>query len=268
MERQKIALVTGASRGIGTYIVDTLIKQGYFVIGVARHEPGLRKALHRHGPENFDYFIQDLQEIALLEQLVQAVREKYSYINVLVNNAGIERYDYYQNNSRQLLEKIIHVNLMAPMELTRLFLPDFLQHGGAIINIASLGGKKGIAYNSIYSATKAGILMWCDGLRQELVDSGTSITVICPGYIAETGMFYDGGVPAPALLGTSPPQAVADAVMTAIREQKAEIIVNSGPIRPLLALGQIWPVLGDKIVRWFGVPSMSKKRIQNSGNGK
>jgi len=74
-------------------------------------------------------------------------------------------------------------------------------------------------------------------------------------------MFHDGHLDPPAMLGSSKPQAVADAVVKAIKNNSAEIIVNSGPIKPLLALGQISPRLGDSVVRIFGVSKVSKKRI-------
>ncbi|HIA31324.1 MAG TPA: hypothetical protein EYN82_07045 [Candidatus Marinimicrobia bacterium] len=74
-------------------------------------------------------------------------------------------------------------------------------------------------------------------------------------------MFHNSGQEAPKLLGTSPPQAVADAVIRAIKGNKAELIVNKGPIKPLLALNVFTPVFGDSLVRWFGVQELSFKRV-------
>jgi len=103
--------------------------------------------------------------------------------------------------------------------------------------------------------------MWSDGMRQEYKDSPVDISVICPGFISEAGMFHDGHLAPPALLGSSQPQKVADAVLKALRKGSCEIIVNSGPIRPLLALGQISWKLADIIVGWFGVSALNRKRI-------
>ena len=109
--------------------------------------------------------------------------------------------------------------------------------------------------------------MWTDGLRQELKDTIVDISVICPGFIQDSGMFHDSGFSAPPMLGTLPPQDVADAVVKAIKENKSEVIVNKGPMKPLLALGQIAPRLGDKIVNWFGVPKLSKMRAEKNNKG-
>ena len=67
-------------------------------------------------------------------------------------------------------------------------IPQLKSNKGHIVNIASLAGKKGVLYNGIYSATKSGLIMWSDALGQELKPANVGVTVVCPGYIAETGM--------------------------------------------------------------------------------
>ena len=262
----KIALVTGASRGIGPYIVRELSYKGALVIGIARNEEKLiklqKQIIEEGGKVRMIPF--DLKETYKLKDLVQNLKkDNMNKIDILVNNAGIEKYKHYPDNDYESIQSIITVNLLAPMELARLVLPGMLKRcQGNIINIASLAGRKGVAYNSIYSASKAGIIKWGDGLRQELNGTGVSVSTIMPGYIDKAGMFFDGGFPAPKLLGTSPPQKVADAVIKAIKTGKGEIIVNSGPMKPLLALNVFAPEFGNYIVKKFGVVSLSKKRIK------
>ena len=261
----KSVLVTGASRGIGSYIVNTLAKEGLNIICVARSEDELNKAklkVEELG-SSAHVFPFDLQNIRLIPELINDIRSEIGEIDILVNNAGIEMYRKYGDYSARELNSILAVNLHAPMELTRLLLPGMLDRGaGHVVNVASLAGCKGVAYNSIYSATKAGMIMWSEGLRQELKGTGVGVSTIKPGYISEAGMFHNSGQDAPKLLGTSPPQAVADAVIRAIKGNKAEIIVNKGPIKPLLALNVFTPVFGDSVVRWFGVQELSAKRVE------
>ena len=262
----KIALITGASRGIGPYIVRALSLEGALVIGIARNKEKLinlqKHIIEEGGKARIIPF--DLKETHKLKVLVQNLKkDNMNRIDILVNNAGIEKYKHYADNDYESIQSIITVNLLAPMELTRLILPEMLKRcQGNIINIASLAGRKGVAYNSIYSASKAGMIKWGDGLRQELHGTGVLVSTIMPGYIDESGMFFDGGYPAPKLLGTSPPQKVADAVLKAIKTGKGEIIVNSGPMKPLLALNVFAPEFGNYIVKKFGVVSLSKKRIK------
>ena len=262
--QNKTVLLTGASRGIGLYIAKTLANAGAVLIGLARSEDGLNatKAEIENEGGTFHTLSFDLNNISGLSELVEQATAINGEIDILVNNAGIERYSKYQNYSADEVRDVLNVNLRAPLELSRLLLPTMLERGGHIVTVASLAGKKGMAYNTPYSASKAGLIMWTDGMRQELRGTKVSISVICPGYISDTGMFHDSHVDPPALLGTSKPQAVADAVLKAIKNNSAEIIVNNGPMKPLLALGQISPTFGDTLVRKFGVSEVSKKRIK------
>ena len=261
----KTVLVTGASKGIGSYIVSILAKEKMNIICVARSEDELNKAKQNveiMGSKAY-VFPFDLQNIRLIPDLINNIRTEVGEIDILVNNAGIEQYNNFEKYTAEELNSILSVNLHAPMELTRLLLSGMLNRKtGQIVNIASLAGCKGVAYNSIYSASKAGMIMWSDGLRQELKGTGVGVSTIKPGYISEAGMFHDSGQSAPKLLGTSSPQSVADAVVRAIKEDKAEIIVNKGPIKPLLALNIFTPSFGDSVVSLFGVKEMSRKRIQ------
>jgi len=241
-----------------------LASEGAVIIGVARSKYGLDHTKHDiEGEGNVFHSLPfDLVNINELPELVDKAKAINGEIDILVNNAGIELYREYQDYSADDVANVLRINLHAPMELTRLLLPSMIKRGGHIVSVTSLAGKKGVAYNTPYSASKAGLIMWTDGMRQELNETKVGISVICPGYISEAGMFFDGNVDPPALLGSSKPQAVADAVLKAIKNNKAEIIVNHGPIKPLLAIGQIFPKFGDAVVRKFGVPELSKKRIK------
>lgn len=262
--QNKTVLLTGASRGIGPYIAKTLANAGAVLIGLARSEEGLNttKAEIEYEGGTFHTISFDLKNINGLSDLVEQATTINGEIDILVNNAGIELCRKYQNYSADEIRDVLNVNLHAPLELSRLLLPAMLDRGGHIVTVASLAGKKGMAYNTPYSASKAGLIMWTDGMRQELRGTKVGISVICPGFISDTGMFYEDHVDPPVMLGTSKPQAVADAVIKAIKNNSAEIIVNKGPMKPLLAIGQISPSFGDKIVRKFGVIEFNKKRIK------
>lgn len=258
-----VSLVTGASRGIGVFIARTLAARGSTVVCVARDRHGLEEtagAIQADGGKAVALDA-DLSDLSGIETVLQRAIDAAGPIDVLVNNAGVEYYRRYADITATQLAAVLTVNLHAPMELTRQLLPSMLERGrGHIVNIASLAGKKGVSYNSPYSASKAGLILWTDALRQELRDSPVSATVVMPGYIREAGMFHDGGVQPPKLLGTSSPQDVADAVVEAVQQDKAEIIVNPGPMRPMLALGQLSPRLADRIVDWMGVNALNEAR--------
>jgi short-subunit dehydrogenase len=117
---------------------------------------------------------------------------------------------------------------------------------GHVVMMSSLGGKKGSPYSATYAATKAGLIAWTSGLRIELQGTGVSASVICPGFVSGAGMFAERTQEAPRVLGTSSPEAVAQAVVRAIRRDVFEIIVNPGPVR----LGLVFEHLSPRFARW------------------
>jgi short-subunit dehydrogenase len=259
----KVALVTGASRGIGPYIARALAEQGATIVAVARGREGLdatcaeieRSGGHAHAVPA------DLSDPRNVADLVDRARTAAGRIDILVNNAGVEYYRRFHEYSAKELATVLTVNLHVPLELARQLLPSMLQRGeGHIVGVASLAGKKGVSFNAPYSATKAGMILWTDAVREELEGTPVGVSVVVPGYIHDAGMFHDGGVAPPKLLGSSSPQDVADAVVEAIRSDAQELIVNPRPVRAMLALGQLSPSLAHRVVQWMGVGKLNAQR--------
>ena len=167
----KTAIVTGASRGIGTYIAQTLSSKGISIIAIARDKSSLESikfTIDSNGGTCHIYPF-DLKNINALEGLITDIWNQHGPVQVLVNNAGIEYYQHYDRLNTDKISSIITTNLRCPLELSRAILPRMIKEkAGHIVNIASLAGKKGVAYNSVYSASKAGLLMWSDALRQSI----------------------------------------------------------------------------------------------------
>ena len=267
----KTVLLTGASRGLGVYIARALAKEQATVVCVSRSQSGLAQtcnAVKAAGGKAIAIPF-DVRNTSQLSALVQQAQDIVGPIDVLINNAGIEINGTFANYSLAEIQSIFNTNLLAAMELTRLLRPSMMERGsGRIVNIASLAGKKGVAFNSVYSASKAGLIMWTDAMRQELVGTGVNISVVCPGYVSQTGMTVDTRVSAPKLAGISTPKSVANAVVKAIKNKTTEVIVNQNPItesltKLMLAVGQISPTSVDRIYRWFGVVDFNQKRAEN-----
>ncbi|MBD2516519.1 SDR family NAD(P)-dependent oxidoreductase [Nostoc sp. FACHB-973] len=264
----KTVLLTGASRGLGVYIARALAREQATVVCVSRFKPGLDttcaqiKALGGKGI-SIPFDIKNVTELSTLKQQINKVVDP---VDIIINNAGIEIYRDFVDYSLEDLQSILTINLLAAVELTRLFLPSMLERRtGHIVNIASLAGKKGVPYNSIYSASKAGLIMWTDAMRQELAATDTNISVICPGYISETGMTVNSRISAPLLAGTSTPTDVANAVIRAIKENKAEIIVNQNLVtanmaKLMFAIGQFFPQFVDVIYHLLDVVKLNRRR--------
>lgn len=271
---QKKVLITGASRGIGRVTAQIIAKENAIVVGVARSQSGLDalcRTIKEHGGMAYG-IVWDLSDINSLSELIRRIESEIGAIDILINNAGIEIYRAFQDYSTADLQAVLSVNLLAAMELTRLILPGMIHQGtGHIVNIASAAAKKGHPFDSAYSASKAGLLMWGDALRQELVGTHVYVSAICPGYVEQCGMLVDTGIPAPKLAGTSTPDAVAAAVVRAIQHNQAEVLLNKDAIatnasKILFTLCQLFPRWGDAVYRLIGVPSLNRLRIKQHLN--
>ena len=264
----KTVLVTGISRGIGVFIARELAKKQATIVGVSRSQEGLDRVCAEINAMGIKAIgiSSDISKVEQLSTLVEEIQELVGSVDILINNAGIETFAAFPEYSLADVQSVLSVNLIAAMELTRLVLPNMLSQGsGHIVNIASLAAKKGEPYNSIYSASKAGLLMWANAVRQELAGTGINISTICPGYISNYGMIADTGVSAPRLAGTSQAEDVAKAVIQAIEKQQAEVIVNGNTImqnftKVLLATEQLFPQLGDAVNHWLEIKKLNKMR--------
>ncbi|MCK5180912.1 MAG: SDR family oxidoreductase [Dehalococcoidia bacterium] len=257
----KVSLVTGASRGIGKAIALKLASLGarvavnYVAIEASNKvdADNLVESITRLGGEAMSVEA-DIRDSEAAQAMVEQVTDKWSKIDILVNNAGMEWVSRYTDLSPEFIQTMIQTNQVAPMVLTRLVLPDMLARGsGHVVTISSLGGTKGSPYSATYAATKAGLIAWTSGLREELRSAGVSASVICPGFVAEAGMFAVYNKKAPKLLGETTPEKVADAVIRAIKKDIGRIIVNPGPVWPMQILDAIHPGIGTWILRKFGV---------------
>jgi len=261
--KNKNALLTGGSRGLGPYIARALAREGVNIVLTARSKDTLEstaKDISSMGVKALA-FQSDVTEPDSRIKLVDFVKEKLGSIDLLINNAGIEWVFSYVKLSSHEIENMIRTNLMAPMLLTRQILPHMIeQRSGHIVNMSSLGGKKGSPYSSIYAATKAGLIEWTAGIREEFRNTGISFSVICPGFVSEAGMFAVYNKSAPKITGESSPDQVADAVIKAIKKDKLETIVNPGLIFPMQLMDAIHPSIMTWVLRKAGVYEFYRKQ--------
>ena len=262
--KNRVALITGASSGIGAIISQSLSNEGIEIVGVARSKVGLNKTkidIEAKGGK-FHSILFDVSDISNLSELKSKVENLVGEIDILINNAGIEEYNYFQNYTLEYVQKITSVNLVAPMEITRQFLPQLIKNSGHIVNICSLAAKKGESFNATYSATKGGLALFTDALRQELHGSGVGVSALFPGLVKDVGMYSDSQVKAPLVLGTITSKKVAKALLKAIKKNKPDVIVNSGPLRPLLAIDTLFPNFGNWFARITGITAFCRNRAE------
>jgi len=262
--RNSVALVTGASRGIGPHIARALAREGAHVALAARSLPALEAVAAdlRSSGARVAVLDADVGLPAACASLVARAEEALGPVDVLVNNAGVETEGPFLSLAPETIVETVAVNLTGAILLARQALPGMLaRRRGHVVNVASLGGKKGAPFDAVYCATKAGLIEWTGALRSELDGTGVSLSAICPGYVTGEGMFARFGIPAPRIIGSCTPEQVAAAVVDAIRRDLPEVIVNSMPMRPLLALSALSPRLGLWFLEALGITAFQRRKV-------
>ncbi len=264
----KTAILTGASGGLGRYIALALAEQGVNLFLAAYPGEGLdslKEAVCQRGVRAIP-LVANFRHASQLRSVVEEAKNEFGRIDLLINNAGVEYTSAYHELPEENIGDIIGINLEAPLLLTRLVLPEMLErHCGHIVNMASLAGKSGPAFQEPYAATKAALIAFTASLRATYRGTGVSASVICPGFV-EAGIYAklkkETGFPAPAILGTSPPEPVAKAVVRAIQRDLPEVIVNPFPVKPLFATAILFPRLGELLINWTGAHKFFAKAAE------
>lgn len=193
MTDQKIALVTGASRGIGAAIATALGNAGMFVVGTATSEAGAQAITQRFTEAKTSGvgMVLNVTDGESVEALVSQVSSQHGPITVLVNNAGITKDNLLMRMSDEEWFDVINTNLSAVYRVSKACLRGMMkQRWGRIVNIASIVGAMGNAGQTNYAATKAGVMGFTRSLAKEIGSRNVTVNAVAPGFI-DTDMTRD-----------------------------------------------------------------------------
>jgi len=179
----KVAIVTGASRGIGREIAKELSEQGIKVIANYNKSEERAQILKKEDPE-IDIFKADVSKREEVKQMINYTLNKYGKIDILINNAGISENKLFTDVTDEDWNKIINNNLYSTFCVTQEVLPNMIHNkNGCIINISSVWGIVGASCEAVYSISKAGIDAMTKSLAKELGPSNIRVNSIAPGII-------------------------------------------------------------------------------------
>ncbi len=234
---ERAAIVTGASSGIGLAIARMLGEEGFGVTMAARRPEKLQAAVDQLAAEGFDVHgvPAALSEESEIQKVVAAHRERYSRLDVLVNNAGVGIGAPVGEIQAKHLDMQIDVNLRSIVlfyrECLSMLQAAGVEHSNAlVVNTSSISGKRAEAWLSVYSATKHAVVGWTESMNKELGSQGIKSTALCPAFV-DTPMtdFVKGQVKAEEMIR---PQDIAEAVRYLLRVSPACVVPEMMFVRP------------------------------------
>lgn len=179
----KIALVTGATRGIGKAIAEELVAKGYIVIGTATSEKGA-ESISAYLGEKGKGLVLNVTDAESIDAVLKQIKETFGDVDVLVNNAGITRDGLLMRMKDEDWFDIIQTNLTSIFRLSKAVLRPMMKKGGRIISIGSVVGSMGNPGQANYCAAKAGLVGFSKSLAKEVASRGITVNVVAPGFIA------------------------------------------------------------------------------------
>ena len=240
------ALLTGASGGLGPAIAQAL------------HARGARLVLSGREGERLSALAQPLgarviaADLSLREDVQRLVREA-GELDIVVANAALPGAARLETLSEQEVDRVLDVNLRAPIAMTHALLPGMRERGrGQLVYIASMGAKATAPGNPLYHASKFGLRGFAAALRVDLHGSGVGVSCVLPGFIRDAGLYAESGAKLPLGVGTRSPEDVGRAVAHAIERDVAEIEVSTLPLRLGAVLWSVAPDLAAALSRRLG----------------
>jgi short-subunit dehydrogenase len=174
-------------------------------------------------------------------------------VGILIANAAVPASGTLEDLTPEQIDKMLEVNLRAQVALSRALIPGMIaRRGGHLVFISSLQGKAATPAAPLYLATKFGLRGFALGMREDLRGHGVGVSTVFPGFIRDAGMFANSGVSLPPGVGTRSPQDVANAVLRAIDEDRAEVDVAPLGLRVGAAVAGLAPSLAAGVSRRLG----------------
>lgn len=239
----KVAIVTGASSGIGAAAARELAKRGARVVLAARRTEELNTQVRTIIEAGYQAIgiPTDITDVIQVIRLVEHAQQAFGHVNVLINNAGTNWVKPFAETSAEEISHLLQVNLLGAMLLTNALLPQMLQQSsGTIISVGSVASR--VAIEPLYSATKFGIRGFSLALRRQIAGNGISISLVTPGNIRTrmtSGMTES--MPGPEL--------VANVIADLVNHPRREVVIPF-KYHAIIGLDQFFPGMADFLFHW------------------
>ena len=253
-------LLTGATGGLGQAIARSLGERGAQLVLTGRRTDVLEPLAAELSASVRAVDLAD-------DAAVLSLAGESADVDVLVLNAALPGSGRLDSFSLDEMERVIDVNLRAPIVLAHELVPHMVARGrGSIVFISSLSGKAAAGGGSMYSASKFGLRGFALSLRAELHGSGVGVTVVNPGFIRDAGMFAESGASLPRGVGTKTPDDVARGVARAIEKGPAEINVAPVALRAGASFAGLAPGVAEAVARKLGSDDIAESMAEGQAS--
>lgn len=247
--RNQVAIITGASSGIGYVTALAFARRRATVVAVARRTALLQRLMEEcqpHAPES-TYLAGDLGERAFAEQVIDASVARYGRVDILVNNAAISKHKQIYHMSADEAEQVMRINFLSCVWTTMAVIPAMLRAGGGtIVNISSFAAKVSPPREVMYAASKAAMNAFSEGLWNDLAGSNIHVALINPGPI-DTEIWLKEDEPVAYNGRKYPPEIVTDAIFEAIEKRRFEMTIPKR--NPMLGTARLLRLLFPALLR-------------------
>jgi short-subunit dehydrogenase len=254
-------LLTGATGGLGHAIATAFAARGARLV-LSGRRPDVLESLAASLPDAVTATA-DLTD----PDSVRALAEAHPDVDVVVANAGMPGSGTLESFSEEQLDRVLDVNLRAPIVLARLYVPRMRARGsGHLVLMSSLSGRAPVAGGALYSATKFGLRGFGASLRADLRGTGVGVSIVSPGFVHEAGMFADSGAALPPGFRTVSPERVAEATVSAVERDRSEVTVAPLELRLGTTLAAVAPDLASRVANRLGGDRLAERLAEGQAD--
>src|SRR5262245_49162069 len=255
--KDKVAIVTGGTDGIGKALVEELLAAGAKVATCGRNHDKLYDLQSSHPSYPLYTMIADVSNENDCRRLVETTIKFFGGVDILINNAGISMRALLKDASTEVIRKVMDINFLGSVYCTKYALNSIIERKGTIVGVSSIAGYRGLPGRSGYSASKFALIGWLEAIKTELKPEGVHVMWVCPGFTASNirnaALTKDGSAQGESPLDEGSlmtAEECARHILNAIRKKKRSLVLTFDGKRTIF-FNKFFPSLADKFVQKF-----------------
>jgi len=255
--KDKVAVITGGTDGIGRALVNALLAQGAKVATCGRSHDKLYELQAQHASLPLHTLVTDVSKEADCKKFIDSTLSVFGRIDLLINNAGISMRGLFKDLEPEVIKKVMDINFFGAVYCTRFAMAALIESKGTIVGISSIAGYRGLPGRTGYSASKFALQGFLESLKTELKDDGVHVMWVCPGFT--TSKIRDHALNDKGEQQKENPmdegkmmsaETCADHLLKAIKKKKRTLVLTLTG-KETVFLNKFFPALADKLVHRF-----------------